>query len=174
MFSFGVGCTFPALKYFGSPGTRSLRFYTAYCPAVVLDEFRLVGNMIVLYGFHTGYISLNARRTCALGPAVLNKLWAPMAADHSARGSMKTGVKPETVCELQDTNDHRQVERKWRLPISVGKLSALEGRLMNLHNLCSRGRSSCGAMSIRHTWCRASDTHTYMASSQVPISGVVS
>ena len=51
-----------------------------------------------------------------------------MAADHSARGSMKTGVKPETVCELQDTNDHRQVERKWRLPISVGKLSALEGR----------------------------------------------
>lgn len=55
-----------------------------------------------------------------------------MAADHSARGSMKTGVKPETVCELQDTNDHRQVERKWRLPISVGKLSALEGRLINL------------------------------------------
>lgn len=55
-----------------------------------------------------------------------------MAADHSARGSMKTGVKPETVCELQDTNDHRQVERKWRLPISVGKLSALEGRLTNL------------------------------------------
>ena len=45
---------------------------------------------------------------------------------------MKTGVKPETVCELQDTNDHRQVERKWRLPISVGKLSALEGRLTNL------------------------------------------
>ena len=76
--------------------------------------------------------TLNARRTCALGPAVLNKLWAPMAADHSARGSMKTGVKPETVCELQDTNDHRQVERKWRLPISVGKLSALEGRLINL------------------------------------------
>ena len=79
------------------------------------------------------YISLNARRTFALGPAVLNKHWAPMAADHSARGSMKTGVKPETVCELQDTNDHRQVERKWRLPISVGKLSALEGRLINLH-----------------------------------------
>ena len=78
-------------------------------------------------------ISLNARRTCALGPAVLNKHWAPMAADHSARGSMKTGVKPETVCELQDTNDHRQVERKWRLPISVGKLSALEGRSINLH-----------------------------------------
>lgn len=65
-----------------------------------------------------------------------------MAADHSARGSMKTGVKPETVCELQDTNDHRQVERKWRLPISVGKLSALEGRLINLRYLayCSRGR----------------------------------
>ena len=41
---------------------------------------------------------------------------------------MKTGVKPETVCELQDTNDHRQVERKWRLPISVGELSAFEGR----------------------------------------------
>lgn len=79
---------------------------------------------------------LKARRTCALGPAVLNKLWAPMAADHSARGSMKTGVKPETVCELQDTNDHRQVERKWRLPISVGKLSALEGRLINLHHSC--------------------------------------
>ena len=55
-----------------------------------------------------------------------------MAADHSARGSMKTGVKPETVCELQDTNDHRQVERKWRLPISVGELSTLEGRLKNL------------------------------------------
>ena len=55
-----------------------------------------------------------------------------MAADHSARGSMKTGVKPETVCELQDTNDHRQVERKWRLPISVGELSTLEGRLNNL------------------------------------------
>ena len=55
-----------------------------------------------------------------------------MAADHSARGSMKTGVKPETVCELQDTNDHRQVERKWRLPISVGELSTLEGRLTNL------------------------------------------
>ena len=55
-----------------------------------------------------------------------------MAADHSARGSMKTGVKPETVCELPDTNGHRQVERKWRLPISVGKLSALEGWLMNL------------------------------------------
>lgn len=76
-----------------------------------------------------------------------------MAADHSARGSMKTGVKPETVCELQDTNDHRQVERKWRLPISVGKLSALEGRLMNLHN--------SAAMDVRHeaqtrlhTWCR--------------------
>lgn len=65
-----------------------------------------------------------------------------MAADHSARGSMKTGVKPETVCELQDTNDHRQVERKWRLPISVGKLSALEGRLMNLH------RSA--AVDVRH------------------------
>ena len=63
-----------------------------------------------------------------------------MAADHSARGSMKTGVKPETVCELQDTNDHRQVERKWRLPISVGKLSALEGRLTNLRNARSRGR----------------------------------
>ena len=77
-------------------------------------------------------ISLNAKhRTCALGP-IETKHWAPMAADHSARGSMKTGVKPETVCELQDTNDHRQVERKWRLPISVGKLSALEGRLMNL------------------------------------------
>ena len=45
---------------------------------------------------------------------------------------MKTGVKPETVCELQDTNDHRQVERKWRLPISVGELSTLEGRLINL------------------------------------------
>lgn len=58
-----------------------------------------------------------------------------MAADHSARGSMKTGVKPETVCELQDTNDHRQVERKWRLPISVGKLSALEGRFENLHRI---------------------------------------
>lgn len=64
-----------------------------------------------------------------------------MAADHSARGSMKTGVKPETVCELQDTNDHRQVERKWRLPISVGKLSALEGRLINLPSHDgSRGR----------------------------------
>ena len=86
---------------------------------------------------------LKARRTCALGPAVLNKLWAPMAADHSARGSMKTGVKPETVCELQDTNDHRQVERKWRLPISVGKLSALEGRLINLCLYHSRGCSSC-------------------------------
>ena len=42
----------------------------------------------------------NHRRTCALGPAVLNKLWASMAADHSARVSMKTGVKPETVCPL--------------------------------------------------------------------------
>lgn len=65
-----------------------------------------------------------------------------MAADHSARGSMKTGVKPETVCELQDTNDHRQVERKWRLPISVGKLSALEGRLMNLQLIA--------AVDVRH------------------------
>lgn len=60
-----------------------------------------------------------------------------MAADHSARGSMKTGVKPETVCELQDTNDHRQVERKWRLPISVGELSALEGRFIDrAHTMC--------------------------------------
>ena len=49
---------------------------------------------------------------------------------------MKTGVKPETVCELQDTNDHRQVERKWRLPISVGELSTLEGRLSNLIRNC--------------------------------------
>ena len=70
-------------------------------------------------------------RTFALGPAITNKHWAPMAADHSARGSMKTGVKPETVCELQDTNDHRQVERKWQLPISVGELSAFEGRFSN-------------------------------------------
>ena len=67
-----------------------------------------------------------------------------MAADHSARGSMKTGVKPETVCELQDTNDHRQVERKWRLPISVGKLSTLEGRLINLHHVV------CAAVDVRH------------------------
>ena len=59
-----------------------------------------------------------------------------MAADHSARGSMKTGVKPETVCELQDTNDHRQVERKWRLPISVGELSALEGRFIDRAHPC--------------------------------------
>ena len=84
----------------------------------------------MLYYLNTiAIFTCNRRRTCALGPAVSNKHWAPMAADHSARGSMKTGVKPETVCELQDTNDHRQVERKWRLPISVGKLSALEGRL---------------------------------------------
>lgn len=74
-----------------------------------------------------------------------------MAADHSARGSMKTGVKPETVCELQDTNDHRQVERKWRLPISVGKLSALEGRLINLHIYeCSRGCSPCTYSGAAH------------------------
>ena len=65
-----------------------------------------------------------------------------MAADHSARGSMKTGVKPETVCELQDTNDHRQVERKWRLPISVGKLSALEGRFDKSISNDGNGRSS--------------------------------
>jgi len=67
-----------------------------------------------------------------------------MAADHSARGSMKTGVKPERVCELQDTNDHRQVERKWRLPISVGELSALEGRFIN-HALYSMR-----AVDVRH------------------------
>lgn len=73
-----------------------------------------------------------------------------MAADHSARGSMKTGVKPETVCELQDTNDHRQVERKWRLPISVGKLSALEGRLMNLHIIAAVDVSSCCAHAPAH------------------------
>lgn len=76
-------------------------------------------------------------RTFALGPAITNKHWAPMAADHSARGSMKTGVKPETVCELQDTNDHRQVERKWRLPISVGELSAFEGRFTNHTFMCA-------------------------------------
>ena len=75
-------------------------------------------------------------RTFALGPAITNKHWAPMAADHSARGSMKTGVKPETVCELQDTNDHRQVERKWQLPISVGELSAFEGRFSNHTYIC--------------------------------------
>lgn len=72
-----------------------------------------------------------------------------MAADHSARGSMKTGVKPETVCELQDTNDHRQVERKWRLPISVGELSALEGRfIVRAHILCVlvMDVSSCSAL----------------------------
>lgn len=79
-----------------------------------------------------------------------------MAADHSARGSMKTGVKPETVCELQDTNDHRQVERKWRLPISVGKLSALEGRFAE-SNLIGNGRFvvvfvfGVGVVS-RHSW----------------------
>ena len=118
-----------------------------------------------IHGFNVLSISLNARRTCALGPAVLNKHWAPMAADHSARGSMKTGVKPETVCELQDTNDHRQVERKWRLPISVGKLSALEGRLINLHQ--------SAAVDVRHAVNRpthvVSAVRRYMASSQVPI-----
>lgn len=51
-----------------------------------------------------------------------------MAVDHSACGSMTTGVKPENVCELQDTNDHRQVERKWRLSAFVEELSAVEGR----------------------------------------------
>ena len=106
----------------------------------------------------------NHRRTCALGPAVLNKLWAPMAADHSARGSMKTGVKPETVCELQDTNDHRQVERKWRLPISVGKLSALEGRLINLYTLCA-------AVDVRHD---ANSARTRGASGAHRLYGVVS
>lgn len=75
-----------------------------------------------------------------------------MAADHSARGSMKTGVKPETVCELQDTNDHRQVERKWRLPISVGKLSALEGRLINLHNFMQPWMFAMHIV-VSHTWC---------------------
>ena len=112
------------------------------------------------------YHFLNARRTCALGPAVLNKHWAPMAADHSARGSMKIGLKPEIVCELQDTNEHRQIERKWRLPISVGKLSALEGRLINLHTYA--------AMDVRHALNNV-PTHVvsvhsaHMASSQVPI-----
>lgn len=92
-----------------------------------------------------------------------------MAADHSARGSMKTGVKPETVCELQDTNDHRQVERKWRLPISVGKLSALEGRLINLQIIyCSRGRFVISDNALAHTWCRV-PSGAHMASSQVPI-----
>ena len=52
-----------------------------------------------------------------------------MAVDHSACGSMKTGVKPENVCELQDTNDHRQVERKWRLSAFVDEPSAVEGRV---------------------------------------------
>lgn len=91
-----------------------------------------------------------------------------MAADHSARGSMKTGVKPETVCELQDTNDHRQVERKWRLPISVGELSTLEGRLKNLcHQVV------CTAMDARHSvHTRLSHVErsapSVMASSQVP------
>ena len=88
-----------------------------------------------------------------------------MAADHSARGSMKTGVKPETVCELQDTNDHRQVERKWRLPISVGKLSALEGRLINLVNLAVDVRHA--HIAVPHTWCGSRCTQ--MASSQVPM-----
>ena len=82
--------------------------------------------------------------------------------DHSARGSMKTGVKPETVCELQDTNDHRQVERKWRLPISVGKLSALEGRLMNLWHIMLQPWTF--VMSHAHVV-----NFDYMASSQVPL-----
>lgn len=86
-----------------------------------------------------------------------------MAADHSARGSMKTGVKPETVCELQDTNDHRQVERKWRLPISVGKLSALEGRLMNLHPIA--------AVDVRHAVLSAP---THVVSRRTALYGVVS
>ena len=59
---------------------------------------------------------------------------------------MKTGVKPETVCELQDTNDHRQVERKWRLPISVGELSALEGRFIDrAYTYARHGRSPLDA-----------------------------
>lgn len=120
----------------------------------VLDGLLAVGNIqYCLVWISYLYISLNARRTCALGPAVLNKHWAPMAADHSARGSMKTGVKPETVCELQDTNDHRQVERKWRLPISVGKLSALEGRLINLHHLCAAMDVRHAVIAQKHTWC---------------------
>lgn len=82
---------------------------------------------------------------------------------------MKTGVKPETVCELQDTNDHRQVERKWRLPISVGKLSALEGRLMNLPSYAQPWTfvMPCNGH-LRHTWCRV-HARLHMASSQVPI-----
>ena len=100
-----------------------------------------------------------------------------MAADHSARGSMKTGVKPETVCELQDTNDHRQVERKWRLPISVGKLSGLEGRLINLPSHDgSRGRFVMSKSRTRtgHTLnTSVARARHHMASSQVPVSGGV-
>ena len=78
---------------------------------------------------------------------------------------MKTGVKPETVCELQDTNDHRQVERKWRLPISVGELSALEGRFIDraLH-YARRGRSSL----------ESSAQHSRGVLSRIQLNGVVS
>ena len=62
-------------------------------------------------------------RTCALGPASPNKPWALMTADHSARGSMKTGVKPGIVWELQDTNYHRRLEGKWWLPIFLSILA---------------------------------------------------
>lgn len=62
-----------------------------------------------------------------------------MAVDHSACGSMKTGVKPESVCELQDTNEHRYVERKWRLSAYVVELSSVEGRYKNSHQqVCVR------------------------------------
>ena len=73
-----------------------------------------------------------------------------MAVDHSACGSMKTGVKPEIVCELQDTNDHRQVERKWRLSALVDEPSVVEGRSLSI---CSTSDSAAAADISSTTQC---------------------
>ena len=51
----------------------------------------------------------------------------PMVVDHLARGSRKTAAKCESVCELQDTREHRQVERILR-PRRTPGLGHCEGR----------------------------------------------
>ena len=73
----------------------------------------------------------------------------------------KTGVKPNACFEFQVTNDHRQVIREWRIPISVGELSRVGFQIVCRH-LPAVDVSSCvfepGASPHNFNWRRGGGT----------------
>ncbi len=60
-----------------------------------------------------------------------NFVTQPVVVDHLARGSRKTAAKCESVCELQDTREHRQVERILR-PLLYARAQSLRGSVETL------------------------------------------